>query len=128
MPALTELLARGPNWNSSTRDQRAIAMPGADREFTRGYAWVDVRRGAQEVRFVNTHLEVGDSRISHAQANEVATGPAGVPRPVVVVCDCNSDPTRPLRSLPYRVFMGAGFVDQWRTLPGTPSGHTSFLS
>lgn len=106
------------------RDQRTIAMPGRDREFTRGYAWVDVRRGAQEVRFVNTHLEVGDSRISHAQANEVATGPAHVSRPVVVVCDCNSDPTRPLRSLPYRVFVGAGFVDQWRTLPGHSSGHT----
>ena len=106
------------------RAQRTLAMPGPDRHFTRGYAWVDVRRGAQEMRFVNTHLEVGDSRISHAQAEEVATGPGNAPLPVVVVCDCNSDPTRPMRSLPYRVLLGAGFVDQWRTLHGSPGGHT----
>jgi endonuclease/exonuclease/phosphatase family metal-dependent hydrolase len=106
------------------RAQRTIAMPGPDPEFTRGYAWVDVRRGAQELRFVNTHLEVGDSRISHAQAQEIAAGPGTAALPVVVVCDCNSDPKRPLRSLPYRVLVGAGFVDQWRTLRGSPDGHT----
>lgn len=106
------------------RAQKVMVGPGRSFPFTRGFAWVDVRRGAESFRFVTTHLEVGDSATSHAQAREIVAGPAAVPRPVILVCDCNSDPTRPLRSLPYRVFTGAGFVDQWRTLPRRGAGHT----
>ena len=106
------------------RAQRHLAVGGAGLDFTRGYGWVDVLRGAQEVRFINTHLEVGDSRIGHAQALELVNGPGSASVPVVIVCDCNSDPTRPLRSLPYRALTAAGFVDQWRTLRHGGPGHT----
>lgn len=103
--------------------QRRIRLPRRSAEFTRGYGWVDVVHDDDLVRFVNTHLEVGDPRIGYAQARELVTGPAYVDRPVVVVCDCNSNPQRRLRSLPYRTILGAGFVDQWLTLDAGP-GHT----
>jgi len=106
------------------RAQKRIDVPGPRREFTRGYGWVDLVHHDDLVRFVNTHLEVGDPRIGHAQARELVAGPAHVDRPVVVVCDCNSDPTRRLRGLSYRVFRGAGFVDQWLTLRRVGPGHT----
>lgn len=106
------------------RAQRRLAIAGAGLDFTRGFGWADVRRGAQHLRFVNTHLEVGDSRIGHAQALELVSGPASASLPVVIVCDCNSDPTRPLRSLPYRALIAAGFVDQWLTLRRGGPGHT----
>lgn len=117
-----ELLGSG---SGHFRAQKRMPAPGRMVEFTRGYGWVDVRRGGSALRFVNTHLEVGDPRIGHAQARELVTGPAGVEQqPVVLACDCNSDPTRPLRSLPYRVFRSEGFVDQWLTLPRRGPGHT----
>jgi len=106
------------------RAQRHLVVAGAGLDFTRGFGWVDVRRGQQEVRFINTHLEVGDSRIGHAQALELVTGPGSGLVPVVIVCDCNSDPRRPLRSLPYRALTAAGFVDQWLTLRHGGPGHT----
>jgi endonuclease/exonuclease/phosphatase family metal-dependent hydrolase len=106
------------------RAQRHLAIGGAGLDFTRGFGWVDVRRGVQDVRFINTHLEVGDSRIGHAQALELVAGPGSASVPVVIVCDCNSDPRRPLRSLPYRALTGAGFVDQWLTLRHGGPGHT----
>ena len=106
------------------RAQRHLVVASAGHDFTRGFGWVDVRRGAQEVRFINTHLEVGDSRIGHAQALELVTGPGSASVPVVIVCDCNSDPRRPLRSLPYRALTAAGYVDQWLTLRHGGPGHT----
>lgn len=106
------------------RAQLHRPAPGRRLEFTRGWGWVDVRRDGQDLRFVNTHLEVGDPRIGHAQARELVHGPGAVARPVVLVCDCNSDPARPLRGLPYRAFTAAGFADQWRTLRTRGAGHT----
>jgi hypothetical protein len=62
-------------------------------EFIRGYNWADVRLGAKRFRFVNTHLESQYSIVAYAQAQELLAGPAGVTdRPVILVCDCNSDP------------------------------------
>lgn len=116
-----DVLGRG---SGHFRAQRRLAIAGIGLDFTRGFGWVDVRRGAQEVRFINTHLEVGDSRIGHAQALELVAGSASVSAPVVIVCDCNSDPRRSLRSLPYRALTGAGFVDQWLTLRHGGPGHT----
>jgi endonuclease/exonuclease/phosphatase family metal-dependent hydrolase len=116
-----QVLRRG---SGHFRAQRHLALASTGLDFTRGFGWVDVRRGAQEVRFINTHLEVGDSRIGHAQALEIVAGPGSATVPVVIVCDCNSDPTRPLRSLPYRALTAAGFVDQWLTLRHGGPGHT----
>lgn len=98
------------------RSQYSFPAPGADIEFTRGYTWVDVRRDNQRLRFINTHLEVRDSLVGHAQARELVAGPGAVRSPVIVVCDCNSDPLKPKRSLPYRALVDAGFADQWLTL------------
>ncbi len=106
------------------RTQQRLDVRGPRRQFTRGYGWVDLVHGTQLVRFVNTHLEFGDARVGHAQARELVRGPASVARPVIVVCDCNSDPTRPMRGLSYRVFRGAGFADQWLTLRRHGPGHT----
>lgn len=110
------------------RRQFAMPAPGPDIEFTRGYTWVDVRRGGERLRFVNTHLEVRDSLIGQAQARELAAGPGAVRSPVIVVCDCNSDPLKMKRSLPYRALVDAGFADQWLTLGSRDPGLTCCVS
>lgn len=104
--------------------QQMMSLPGKDRPFTRGFVWADATVRGQTLRFVNTHLEVGDPRISHAQARQVIEGPAAVVTPVIVVCDCNSDPRRPLRSVAYREFLVQGFVDQWLTFRPAAAGMT----
>ena len=61
--------------------------------FIRGYTWADIRVGTKRLRVVNTHLESQSSRVAQAQAAELLAGPGAVTgRPLVLVCDCNSDP------------------------------------
>src|SRR4051812_17603086 len=62
--------------------------------FIRGYAYVDVKLGRKKLRFIDTHLESETSRLADAQAAELLAGPVkqARKRPVIVVCDCNSDP------------------------------------
>lgn len=105
-------------------DQYTLPAPGGGIELTRGYQWVDVVNEGERFRFVNTHLEVRDSLIGFHQARELAIGPASVATPVVVVCDCNSDPLRLRRSAAYRALTSSGFQDQWLTLPRHRDGAT----
>jgi endonuclease/exonuclease/phosphatase family metal-dependent hydrolase len=113
-----------------------FTLAGASFSFIRGYTWADVKVGTKRVRVINTHLESQTSGIALAQAAELLAGPANVTgRPVVVVCDCNSDPlddsTKPPDPTPhwgpYRLLTGAGGLhDEWlqwsRTDPGNTSG------
>jgi endonuclease/exonuclease/phosphatase family metal-dependent hydrolase len=110
---------------------------GVTYTFIRGYAWADVRVGSKSFRFINTHLESESSGIALAQANELLAGPADVPnRPVVIVCDCNSDPlngsgkaTDPTPHwAPYRFITSHGFTDEWLQWKPADQGWTSGLS
>lgn len=93
-------------------------------DFTRGYAWADLDRDGQQLRFITTHLEVGDPRVSNNQVRELVTGPAATKLPVVLVCDCNTDPLGKRRSMSYRAITGAGFDDAWLRLPDAGAGNT----
>lgn len=118
-----------------------VTIAGVTMNFDRGYHWVDVRAGAEELRFVNSHFEAFSSDIALAQAAEVAAGTL-TDRTTVFVCDCNSDPvngtTKPHDTqphwAPYRLLTGqAGFTDQWTTwgphdLPGYDPGDTAGLN
>jgi hypothetical protein len=100
-----------------------FSVAGVTFQFIRGYNWADVRVGAKRMRFVNTHLESQFSFLANAQAHELVAGPANSPgQPVVIVCDCNSDPlnntTKPgdptPHSAPYNFLTGTGgFTDEW---------------
>jgi endonuclease/exonuclease/phosphatase family metal-dependent hydrolase len=115
-----------------------VPLGGVTFSFIRGYGFADVRLGHQRLRFVNTHLESQFSGIALAQAGELLAGPAAVTgRPVVVVCDCNSDPldasTKPgdptPHFAPYRLITGAGgFTDEWLRFAPAEQGFTSGLS
>jgi endonuclease/exonuclease/phosphatase family metal-dependent hydrolase len=105
--------------------------------FLRGYVWVDVRVGAETLRFIDTHLEAEFSVYALGQANELLAGPAATNRSVVIACDCNSDPLNdsgkpPLdptpHSAPYNLIVAHGFTDQWLTFAPAEEGWTSGLS
>jgi hypothetical protein len=85
--------------------------------------------GAKTFRFVNTHLESQFSFLALAQAQELLAGPANVAGPVVIVCDCNSDPlddrVKPgdptPHSAPYEYLTGVGgFSDEWLEFSPVP--------
>ena len=117
-----------------------FGVAGVTFTFIRGYNWADVRVGAKTLRFVNTHLESQSSDLALLQAIELRNGPANAPgRPVVVVCDCNSDPlddsvkpTDPGRtphSGPYRFLTGpGGLTDEWLRWAPAEEGFTSGFS
>jgi endonuclease/exonuclease/phosphatase family metal-dependent hydrolase len=117
-----------------------FTLGGKRYEFIRGYTWADVRVGAKRLRFVNTHLESQLSSFAYLQAQQLLAEvvlPAG--RPVVLVCDCNSDPANdsvkpgepfPVRhSDPYRLLTGPGALhDAWLDSGTADPGWTSGLS
>jgi endonuclease/exonuclease/phosphatase family metal-dependent hydrolase len=112
-----------------------FTLAGASFSFIRGYTWADVKVGTKRLRVINTHLESQTSGIALAQAAELLAGPArATGRPVVVVCDCNSDPlddsTKPPDPTPhwgpYRLLTGAGGLhDEWLQWSRTDPGYTS---
>lgn len=115
-----------------------LTVAGQSLSFIRGYNWADVRAGSKEFRFINTHLESQLSDVAYAQAGELLAGPAAAgDRPVILVCDCNSDPlnasvkpgeTHGHRD-PYDLLTGAGgFADEWLQFAPAQEGWTSGLS
>ena len=106
--------------------------------FIRGYNFADVQAGSKQFRIINTHLESQLSDVAHAQAAELLAGaaaPAG--KPVIVVCDCNSDPldasVKPgevhAHRDPYLLITGqGGFADEWLRFAPAEEGFTSGLS
>jgi endonuclease/exonuclease/phosphatase family metal-dependent hydrolase len=130
----------GGGANYATRLSFTIA--GQTLPLLRGYAWVDVRAGAKRLRFIDTHLESFSSDAAYAQAAELLAGPAAVSgRPVILVCDCNTDPlnatvkpgeTHAHRD-PYLLITGGaapagGFTDEWLLFAPASAGFTSGLS
>ncbi len=97
-----------------------------------------MRAGAKELRVINTHLESESSDVAYAQAAELLAGSAAVTgMPVIVACDCNSDPLNGLVKPgqthahwdPYRLLTGPGsFGDEWLRFAPADQGWTSGLS
>ena len=115
-----------------------FAVAGVTFNFIRGYNWADVRVGAKTLRVINTHLESQFSFLAMAQAQELLAGAANVTgKPVVIVCDCNSDPlnhtTKPgdatPHAAPYEFITGpGGFTDEWLQWAPAEQGWTSGFS
>ena len=115
-----------------------FTVAGQPLSLVRGYDWADVRAGSKEFRIINTHLESESSDVAYAQAGELLAGPAATThRPVILVCDCNSDPlnasVKPgqlhAHRDPYRLLTGpGGFADEWLRFAPAEQGWTSGLS
>ena len=119
-----------------------FSVGGLTYSFVRGWNAVDVRAGSKRLRFVNTHLESEFRAPAVAQVEELLAGPARVTdRPVVLVCDCNTDPLdSSLGTLPggmpdaakdegYRRITGhGGFTDTWLRVAPAALGFTDGLS
>ncbi len=114
----------------------AVSLSGIEFKFTRGYLWADASLGKKRFRFVNTHLESARSDTALAQARELLKGPikgAGK-KPVVMTCDCNSDPldssVKP-GDIPhysaYRVLVDR-LTDEWLKVKSARRGYSSGLS
>ncbi len=113
-----------------------VSVAGNPISFDRGYQWVDVRKGREQLRFVNTHLEAFSSDLALAQVSELLAA-TPTDRDVIFVCDCNSDPlndsiksvdTVPHKA-PYDLVTGAGgFTDEWLRWAPAEDGWTSGLS
>jgi hypothetical protein len=114
-------------------------LAGKRYEFIRGYNWADVRVGAKQVRVINTHLESQLSSFAMWQAQElVATRilPAG--RPVIMLCDCNSDPLNtttkvgePIPGIKHQdpyLFLRQHLDDAWLRSGTSDPGFTSGLN
>jgi endonuclease/exonuclease/phosphatase family metal-dependent hydrolase len=115
-----------------------FVIAGQPVSFIRGYNAVDVQKGSKQFRFINTHLESQLSDVAYAQAGELLAGPASVrDKPVIVVCDCNSDPLDTSRKPgethahqdPYLLITRTGgFDDAWLRFAPAALGFTSGLS
>lgn len=107
-----------------------LPSTGTTATSTRGWTAVDVRRGNQTFRFVNTHLESYDYRIRILQARELLAGPVGTaPGDVVLLGDMNTGPTLPVANnrLAYYTLVDGGMVDTWPILHGDEPGYTAGL-
>ena len=119
-----------------------ISIAGKPLDFTRGYQWIDAKRGNQTFRFINTHFEAFSSDIAYAEAEQMLEGPGDYKGTTIIVCDCNSDPlnqniksdlqpvpdTLP-HSAPYWLITGkTGFHDTWLQWKPAAEGWTSGLS
>jgi endonuclease/exonuclease/phosphatase family metal-dependent hydrolase len=116
------------------RTRITFSIAGVPFSFIRGWNYVDIKKGTKRLRVVNTHLESQSSGIAALQAGELLAGPAHVGgRPVVLVCDCNSDPLngtgKPQDPTPhwtaYRLLTGSGLWDEWQQWSRTDAGFTS---
>ena len=116
-----------------------FSLGGFNYEFVRGYNWADVRVGAKRVRLLNTHLESQLSTFAMLQARElVQTQVLPSDRPVVMVCDCNSDPLdastkagEPIAGIKHRdpyLFLRTALDDAWLRSGTSSPGFTSGLN
>jgi endonuclease/exonuclease/phosphatase family metal-dependent hydrolase len=115
-----------------------VTLGGKTFSFIRGAIWADAKLGQQRFRFITTHLESQGSAIRTAQAQELMEGPAAVKgRPVILVCDCNSDPNETGEDAnqsayqvltgvaPYAIPGGASLFDAFTTAHPDDVGLTS---
>ncbi|MEA2123381.1 MAG: hypothetical protein QOI80_163 [Solirubrobacteraceae bacterium] len=119
-----------------------IAFSGIQFSFIRGAVWADAKLGKRKFRIVTTHLESQGSALALAQAQELLAGPAAVKgKPVIVVCDCNSDPNEAVTEdgnraayqaltgqSPYSAVGASPLFDTWTTAHPGDAGLTSGFS
>jgi endonuclease/exonuclease/phosphatase family metal-dependent hydrolase len=74
-----------------------------------GWASVDATLGGKTTRFITTHLDPITAAARSAQASELVAGPLNTTTPVVLTCDCNSEPS----TTAYATLRGAGLKDAW---------------
>ena len=111
--------------NYATYASLPIGNTGQSIKLLHGWGSVDVTLRGQTFRFINTHLEPEGpfNAIQVAQGNELLSGPAKTPLPVILVGDFNSradgtgTPT-------YNNLIGAGFKDAWSTTHPGELGNT----
>lgn len=137
LPSSTGGLARLTDRNAIlARSDVAVSLPEARAYHTnvtiqvagdgavtveRGWVSVEAKLRTRTVRFVNTHLEVGDNpllgAIQVAQGAELIAALEEEARPVILTGDFNS--AADLSTTPtYGLFVVAGYVDGWpRSLP-----------
>jgi endonuclease/exonuclease/phosphatase family metal-dependent hydrolase len=85
-----------------------------------GWASVDATLGGRTTRFVTTHLDPILAAVRTVQASELVAGPLNTTLPVVLTCDCNSDPS----TAAYATLTGSGLGDAWRQAQNGESGFT----
>ncbi|MDC5696639.1 hypothetical protein OO014_05170 [Intrasporangium calvum] len=115
-----------------------VSVAGVQLNFSRGYQWVDVLAGKQQLRFVNSHFEAFSSYLAKLQAQQTVAEATATDRSTVFVCDCNSDPldssVKPndggvQHNDPYEFITGpGGYTDQWLQWASAEEGWTSGLS
>jgi endonuclease/exonuclease/phosphatase family metal-dependent hydrolase len=103
-----------------------LTIPSAIGPITvpRGWASVDATLRGRTVRVIATHLESFSSAVQSAQANEIATGPAGTDLPVILAGDLN---TGPGGSPAYGQLLADGFIDTWDATHPSDPGFTNPL-
>jgi hypothetical protein len=74
-----------------------------------GWASVDATLGGKTTRFITTHLDPILAGVRTVQATELVSGPLNTTLPVVLTCDCNSEPS----TAAYATLRGAGLNDAW---------------
>jgi endonuclease/exonuclease/phosphatase family metal-dependent hydrolase len=84
-----------------------------------GWASVDATRRTT-ARFVTTHLDPILAPVRTAQAAELVAGPLNTTLPLVLTCDCNSDPS----TAAYATLTGSGLGDAWLQARGNEPGFT----
>lgn len=95
-----------------------VPFGGTEIEFTRGWTAVDATVRGDDIRFVNTHLEVSGAPCvtdqglvvcQDAQAAELVAEMAGEELPTILVGDFNAEPGETA----YATIDDAGYVDTW---------------
>jgi endonuclease/exonuclease/phosphatase family metal-dependent hydrolase len=85
---------------------------GAPFTIYNSWAYVDVVKNGQAMRFVTAHVDGNSPLVNDAEAAELLAGPAHTNRSVVVSGDFNSPPDGSW-SASYAEFTQAGFQDAW---------------
>jgi endonuclease/exonuclease/phosphatase family metal-dependent hydrolase len=92
-----------------------------------GWVSADFTKRGETFRVVTTHLDSFVPAINGAQAQELISGPANTPLPVIVTGDLNSradDSTGPA----HQDFLAAGFQDAWTDTRSGDAGFTAMPS
>jgi endonuclease/exonuclease/phosphatase family metal-dependent hydrolase len=92
-----------------------------------GWVSADFTKRGETFRVVTTHLDSFVPAINGAQAQELISGPANTPLPVIVTGDLNSradDSTGPA----HQDFLAAGFQDTWTYTHSGDPGFTAMPS
>jgi endonuclease/exonuclease/phosphatase family metal-dependent hydrolase len=98
----------------------SLSNPAASITIPRSWESADVGIGGQVIRVVNTHLEGTDGTVQAAQAQELLSGLAGSPYPILLLGDFNSKADR-TGTPSYGLIADGGYTDAWGAVhPGEP--------